>query len=391
MSQKPIFRLKTVPFVQDVTIFKLKSHTSLKPLGPHLLDLRLYGQVSGTRGDQGVKGKDLIIKVLSQLIDQTTQRIQSSAGEDRQKHQFRVVQFKKALSSIRSCPNEITSGKQAQELKGIGKGIGTRIDEILQTGTLQELQEVAKPVDPQTQLINELMTITGIGEANAKRFIEQGVTSLEDFKTKVERGMIRLTHHMSVGLKYHAEFQQKIPFAEITEINQIMQQAIHDRFPEMQVEVCGSHRRKRPLSGDIDVLMTHTGIKTDEDLISSPVRYLREIVVTLKTAGIIINDLTTQGDTKYMGVCQHPAAKIARRIDIRFIPMESFYPALVYFTGSMRLNTLMRSHALTLGYSLSEYALFKVTGQQRVPITSEEHLFEVLGLMYIKPEEREIT
>ena len=63
------------------------------------------------------------------------------------------------------------------------------------TGTLPELH-VPIPSDPQTQLIDQLTSVTGIGEAHAKRLIEQGVTSLQDLREKVSDGTIKWTHHM---------------------------------------------------------------------------------------------------------------------------------------------------------------------------------------------------
>ena len=50
---------------------------------------------------------------------------------------------------------EIKSGKDAMKLPGIGKGIAARIDEILATGTLEQLSEEIV-VDPYTKTLNGL-------------------------------------------------------------------------------------------------------------------------------------------------------------------------------------------------------------------------------------------
>jgi DNA polymerase beta len=340
-----------------------------------------------------VSGKQKIIDVMTQLIDHTTAKYKNSTGKEKSSNQFRLNQFKKALNSISDYPHEITSGEQAKQLDGIGKGIADRIDEIIQTGTVHDLAQTDVVVDPQTHLVNELTTVTGIGEAHAKKFIEQGVTSLDDLRTKAAKGQVKLTHHMEVGLRYHADFQQRIPYKEVLELKQVLTGCIHDLCPDIIVEVCGSHRRLRPLSGDIDVLMTHTKIVTDEDLISSQRHYLKEIVKALKDVGFITADLTTQGDTKYMGVCVHPRITLGRRIDIRFVPLDCFYPALLYFTGSMMCNKLMRTVALEKGYTLNEYGLYRVVnGQkdQRIIVTSEQEVFDILGIVYLEPKDREL-
>lgn len=245
-------------------------------------------------------------------------------------------------------------------------------------------------IDEKTRIINELTSVTGIGEANAVKFIELGVTGVDDLRSKVFAGQIRLTHHMQIGLKYYNDFQQKIPHAEIGELDIILKSCVHQLYPDVLVEICGSYRRQKEFSGDIDVLLTKPSIETDDDLIRSPIRYLKEIVGALKGIGFIVDDLTSQGDTKYMGVCINSKNHVGRRIDIRFVTYESFYPALVYFTGSMMLNKLMRTIALQKNLTLNEFGLY-LSKNEKVVIHSEMELFDVLGIIYLEPKDREIV
>ena len=348
-------------------------------------DLRHYGE--SIRSAQPLSGNELIIDVLGQLVSHTQSAIRSSIGSEKKKHQFRLAQFKKAVGSIKECSDAICSGQQARQLSGIGKGIGDRIDEILETGTLAELAE-KQPIDETSRIINELTTVTGIGEANAKKFIEQGVTSLADLRNKYHKGQIMLTHHMQIGLKYYKAFQQKIAHQEITELEGMIQSCVHQIYPDVLVEICGSYRREKSTSGDIDVLMTCQSIATEDDLIMSRIHHLKDIVRALKGIGFLVDDLTSQGDTKYMGVCLHPTIQIGRRIDIRFMTYDSYYPAILYFTGSMMLNKLMRTHALKKKFTLNEYGLFH--DEQKIVVHSEKEIFNLLGLVYLEPNERDI-
>lgn len=335
----------------------------------------------------------LIIDVLGQLVEHIELAVKSTSGDEKKKNQFRLTQFRKALNTIRSSPVEITSGAQARDLPGIGKGIGDRIDTIIQTGTLPELS-VQKPMDEKMRIMTELTSVTGIGEANATRFIEMGVKGLDDLRSKAQAGEVKLTHHMQVGLRYYYDIQQKIPFAEVAELGVMLKKTVQEVYPEIMVEICGSHRRQKALSGDIDVLMTVPQIKTENDLIKTQVHYLKDIVKALKESGFIVDDLTSQGDTKYMGVCIHPTTKIGRRIDIRLVTYDSFYPAILYFTGSMMLNKLMRTVAIQKQYTLNEYGLFRsVNGEkeEKIVVSSEQEIFDLLGLLYLEPKDREIN
>ena len=46
-----------------------------------------------------------------------------------------------------------------------------------------------------------------------------------------------------------------------------------------------------------------------------------------------------------------------RRIDIRLIPHDQYYCALLYFTGSDMFNKNMRGIALEKGFTLNEYSI----------------------------------
>ena len=46
-----------------------------------------------------------------------------------------------------------------------------------------------------------------------------------------------------------------------------------------------------------------------------------------------------------------------RRIDIRLLPYDQYYCALLYFTGSDMFNKNMRGVALEKGFTLNEYTI----------------------------------
>lgn len=64
------------------------------------------------------------------------------AGED--KATFKRNAYIKAANSIEHCKDKIESGKQAQKLPGIGKGIVQYVDEFLEDGVMGERAKQAK-------------------------------------------------------------------------------------------------------------------------------------------------------------------------------------------------------------------------------------------------------
>jgi DNA polymerase IV (family X) len=125
---------------------------------------------------------------------------------------------------------------------------------------------------------------------------------------------------------------------------------------------------------------------------------LLELIKLLTSVGFLYDHITIDGYTKYMGICKLKENPY-RRIDIRFISYNSFAPALLYFTGSANLNKKMRMEAQMKGYKLSEYGLFKgyfdkkqnkEIFDEKMDTPTEESIFKLLNMTYLKPTERNI-
>jgi len=320
---------------------------------------------------------------------------------------FRIRSIQKAIDILINHPVAIQSGKEAQSLPGIGAGIGKRIDEILKTGKLSELETIE---DDYVRLICELTNISGIGLVKAKKLIEtHQIISVDDLIQKYQAGQIvlgknQLTHHQVIGLKYTKEIDQKIPRSEIDQFSVRLKNEINKFDPELIFEICGSYRRGKAISGDIDVLVSrkpnsgdglapidqaiHVGDQKQK-VTNSP---LIKLVEAFTASGLIVDHLTESGQTKYMGICRLNPDSVARRIDIRFIPYQNWGAARLYFTGSGEFNKLFRAVALQRGFTVSEYAISPFVNGQKgdpIPTVSEEDIFKLVGVKYLTPIERE--
>ncbi|ETV95858.1 hypothetical protein H310_10900 [Aphanomyces invadans] len=54
---------------------------------------------------------------------------------------FKGGSYSKVAKAIRDAEDALTSGKQAMKLKGVGKASATKIDEFLETGKIEKLEE----------------------------------------------------------------------------------------------------------------------------------------------------------------------------------------------------------------------------------------------------------
>lgn len=276
-------------------------------------------------------------------------------------------------------------------LPGIGKGTIRRIKEILTTNNLNELISLEQNNTIKIKLINDLSTIINIGDKTAIRLINKyNISSLADFKNKVYNGEIEVNEKIKLGLKYLDLYKTHIPRQEITTINYQLDKLILNYDKKYIFVICGSYRRNSDYSNDIDILLTHENILINEDIEINNT-YLSNIIDLLKKNNFIIDDLTVSNKTKYMGFYQYSDGinqYPVRRIDIRMMAVESFFPALIYFTGSYEFNKYIRLVAKKQGYILNEYGLFNIKTNKSVLITDEKMIFNILNIKYLNPIER---
>lgn len=305
-------------------------------------------------------------------------------------NKFRIASLKKALKIISSIKSKITNSDQIKDIKGIGKGTIDRVNEILTTGTLKEVanyDKIIKKSKSKEDIIEDLMKVIGIGRIMAINLIDMyKIKSAEKLKQLSDQGKIELNDKLKLGLKYLGKFEGSIPRKEIDKIYDHLQDITHQYDNSMFITICGSYRRGLTTMSDVDIMLTSLDIVTNDDLTDN---ILDKYVNHLHQIEFLIDDITDKNiKTKYMGFGRLNNKLPIRRVDIRLIPMISYFPALVYFTGSYYFNQEMRIQAKRLGYKLNEYGLYDNRTNEMIPILSEQDLFAILEMKYLSPNER---
>jgi DNA polymerase/3'-5' exonuclease PolX len=302
----------------------------------------------------------------SKIISEFNTLISNLLYEKPPNYSFKINSFKKFIDIVETLDFQINSIEQIKHIKGIGKGTLERIEQILKNGNLEENN---KKIDDIQNEFNKLQKITGVGPSKAKQLIEKNI-KFEDLINNKNNVLDDLTHHQKLGVKYYYDVLKPIPHETIIKVEEYLK-----KF-KFKFNICGSYRRKKNTSGDIDILIQ----KEDKSL--------QEIIDILYKKKFLVDHLTECGSTKYMGFCKIKNSHFMR-IDIRLITKESYPFALLYFTGSKKTNTMMRNKAIKLGFKLNEYSLVKVNeSNTQIYLDSEELIFDYLKLDYIKPENR---
>jgi len=302
-----------------------------------------------------------VLERLSKLMSQQGDYIRSRA-------------YTKAGDTIRNITEDITSVSQLEGKPNIGPMIKEKFNEYLETGTLRIFE---REKDKPEYVLSE---IYGVGPKKAKDLVQKGITTIAQLR---ERQDELLNDVQKAGLKYYEDILERIPRSEIDEYNTLFKTTF-DKFAtsESQYEIVGSYRRGAHTSGDIDAIVT------SDDATMFP-----KFIDALLEKQVII-EVLSRGKTKCLVIARLPNHKTARRVDFMYTSQEEYPFAVLYFTGSKTFNTVMRGHALKLGFSLNEHGLHKKQpGKEKEEkvdqvFKNEKDIFDYLKMEYKEPIER---
>lgn len=348
-------------------------------------------------------GSKATLASLVSVIDQMAE-INEILGE-----RFKVKSYKTAAASLRSLGGDGTSEERVigigdvSGLPGVGAKIQKKLEEVIDTGVLEELERLKK--EPLIAAVANLTRVHGVGPQKAKQlFDDHQISTVEELRQSISD--VSLTDAQAAGLEFFDDIQLRIPHDEVAQHESILQTAVRDCLGSQYITtVCGSYRRKLQDSGDVDALLAINPNSPIKGSSSKSNQAIKQLEKFLTEQGYWLRTLAI-GSTKSMGICRLDKAKFARRVDIRMVSSESFPSALLYFTGSKAFNVRMRQHAAGRGFTLNEYGLFhlpsdahsssprkksssKLSETYRVKgIFSEEDIFQAIGLPFLKPEDR---
>jgi DNA polymerase/3'-5' exonuclease PolX len=297
-----------------------------------------------------------MIAINQDIVDmlQRMQRLRVEQGEVGKVHGY-----VRAIRAIQSYPVRITSAEQALTIPGIGPSMSQRIGEFLTTGRVAELAGL----DQKDQVIKLFTQIDRVGLDTAERWYRAGYRTLSDVPRSA------CNDGQWIGLTLYPELSQRIPRSEIDVYNQYLTQFLGAL--KIHFIICGSYRRGKETSGDIDVvILDQPGRQIFNEVLSSP----------------MFTHTLALGSKKFLGVCKLPGG-IHRRIDLELAQPYEYVATVTYFTGPASFNVKMRDHADKIGYHLNEKALTRQG--QIISLNSEDQLFTILGLRYLTPKERD--
>jgi DNA polymerase/3'-5' exonuclease PolX len=297
-------------------------------------------------------------------------------------NKYRLVAVRQIIDRLKKINHKIISSEQLTNIKKIGKHTLQRVDEILQTGKLKEIY-ISNDQLKYINFFEKLTEIYGIGNALAYKLIKNNITNAKQLETAIKNKEISVPQAVIKGLKYLNKIDINIPHDHIKEFEKYILGVIKKIDTKLIGMICGSYRREKQISGDVDFIITHPDFK-DKNI---NYHYIKQIIDVLKHDDILIDSLTdTDVKTKYMGIFKWHNK--LHRIDIRCVPFKSWNTAILYFTGSKSFNQKIRLIANSYNYTLNEYELYDGNLKKSFLIKSEKDIFDILNMKYLDPKDR---
>ncbi|ELY44946.1 DNA polymerase/3'-5' exonuclease PolX [Natronorubrum bangense] len=304
--------------------------------------------------------------------------------------EYKPRAYRRAAENIRAHPvpisDPVASGNEdvLEEIDGVGDAISAKIVEYVETGTIEELEELRAelPID-----IADITRIEGVGPKTAgKLYRELGVESLDALEAAAEAGDVqeikgfgpKTEQNIRDNLEFARQIGQRYLLGEGRPLADDVLAFLEGLEAVERCEVAGSIRRWRETIGDVDVL---AATDAGEDVVEAFVDWESvdgEIESGPEKASVRVGEI---------------------RVDLRVVVPEEFGSALQYFTGSKDHNVRLRNYAIDRGMKLNEYGAFDVSEidapdaglrvGDRVAGDTEAGMYEALGLPWIPPELRE--
>jgi DNA polymerase (family 10) len=293
---------------------------------------------------------------------------------------YRVVAYRNAAKAIREAGvsvAELAKQGRAVELAGVGKTIAEKIDALLETGSIPSADKLKQRIP--SGLV-EITRIPGLGPKRAKLLHDElGVASIDELRQAAEDG--RLKDVKGFGKKAEenviAAFaagadgrpKSRMLLSKALPVGEELVEALREHPAAIRVELAGSARRRADTVKDLDIVAS----SRDPAALAGAFAELASLDSVSAVGEAGARALTHSG----------------LPVDLRIVPEEAFANLLQHFTGSGKHNEALRTEAVRRGLHVSEYGIADDASGESQAFTTEEEVYERLGMAYIPPELRE--
>ena len=287
---------------------------------------------------------------------------------------FKINAYRKASRNISSMPDsleEFDGEKELSTIPGVGKDLSQKIIEHRLTGKIAYYEEIKKQVPDE---LAELLDIRGVGPKFLRTLVKHfGVADIESLKETIASPDIlevdgigkKKIEQISRSVEVFEGGKKRMRLTEAHPLATAIKEEIEEIPGVLRAELAGSLRRMRETVANIDIIAS-----ADDQ------------------AGVI-EEFTALGFTKEVLRRTGNSARILTqtgvRTDLLVVEPHCYGSALQNLTGSRSHNARIREIAEAKGLETGPMGIRNGNGY----FSSEEEIYESLGLDSISPELRE--
>jgi len=168
---------------------------------------------------------------------------------------FRVRSYRQAARTVGGLPRNITEmidrDEDLSDLPGVGQSMAQKIEEIVETGKLGQLEKIEKSVPGE---LSELLSLPGLGPKRVKELHDElGIEGRDDLAKAAEAGRVRDLE--GLGEKTEQKIRDELArrrdapsrrrLTEVEEIGESLLDHLRDVDGVKQAVIAGSYRRRK--------------------------------------------------------------------------------------------------------------------------------------------------
>jgi DNA polymerase (family 10) len=316
---------------------------------------------------------------MARLLAETGDLLEIDGGDS-----FRIRSYRRAAEAVEQTTVDLMDAAadtaRLLEIPGIGKGMAANLQAIAETGTLPLRDELLAKYG---NGLLELLKLPGMGPKTVALLWDAAkIGTIDELALAIDEGRLAGLPRMGVkqieklrkGIEDYRRSAGRFRIDVAEEAARSLSAYLLAFDGIEKVTPAGSLRRGRETAGDLDLLVTGSACELDQT--AAAVEYV--------AAYPGIHDIIVKGENK---ISFHLSNDL--QVDVRLLPAASYGAALQYFTGSKAHNVALRQRALKMGYTLSEWALARLSDGTPVAAATEEEVYAALGMDWIPPELRE--
>ncbi|TFK74584.1 Nucleotidyltransferase [Pluteus cervinus] len=334
-----------------------------------------------------------------------------------------ALSYERGIAAIKSYPKRVTpeTFHEVTTLPYLGEKLCFKVNEFIKTGTIPEAREIA--TSERYRALAAITTVYGIGPATARTLYDKGVRTIEHLESYYDVSSDGDASNLDtfdavtpngrpipqqdppdlpikVALALRKDFEIKIPRAEVEEMHDVVMRELFAIQPGCKSMIVGGYRRGKLESNDVDIVICPPKAEDIDEvkgLCAKLVKCLHDkalVTNVMHLSGFHTHDpfrlrnfdSLEKALTVFVLPPDGKRKRVHRRLDLIFALPESYWTAIIGWTGSKMFQRDLRLWAkVEKGMKFDSSGLNRRYDSKLFYPKSEKDVFDILGLDWVDP------